>query len=263
MKNALHVIALSGKAGSGKSTFAELLKGELENQFHLEVKTASFASSLKQEVASTFMVSDRSVLYDQERKKESLPDYVKNFAQELGIPQVENYRELMQAYGDFKRKDNPNYFSDILIERLKGFEASNVPCIIIDDLRYLNEIEVLRNSRFIVTIIRLEHCNPVKDQHRSETDLDSFNGWDYKFCPDYGKLKDCVDLFLKKFLEDASNKAKASQVEIKPINSIKKGELYQLAKPDNNSLAMTRIIYKVHKKREDGAVILKPFKQVG
>jgi dephospho-CoA kinase len=108
------IIALSGKRKSGKTTSANLIK-ELNPDFI----RLGFADALKHRL---------SELYDI-----PLKDLYDNVAKE-------KYRSLMQDHGEAARKENPDVWVNFVMNYFDGHPESN---LIIDDLRYFNELKTL------------------------------------------------------------------------------------------------------------------------
>ena len=55
--------------------------------------------------------------------------------------------------------------------KLEGLER-----VVIDDVRFLNEVEMIH--RLGGRVIRIDRPGPAESTHASETELDSFDGWD-------------------------------------------------------------------------------------
>lgn len=135
-------IALSGKAGCGKSTIADALnkKGFIR---------MSFAHRLK-------------VLC-----KELFPEKM--------TENKEEYRDVLQKFGMYARNIDPIVWINVVVRILNRL---NYPKVVIDDLRFYNEWWALKSRGFkMVRIHRADHLRAkhgynVKDKHPSETQLD-------------------------------------------------------------------------------------------
>jgi len=140
-------IALSGKAGCGKSTIAKNLV-----KHHGFVRMA-FAKRLK------------------EISKELFPEIMK-------APK-EEHRKLLQLFGSFCRLLQPDCWIQIVVNQIHDLDR-----VVIDDVRFPNEFQVLRKLGFI--LVRIERSDDlrrpwgynVNDPHPSETDLDLVESWD-------------------------------------------------------------------------------------
>ena len=128
------LVAITGKAGSGKSTMADFL-----------VSTYGF-------------------------KKYSFAAAVKDVAREL-FSMVEKDRSLLQKIGDGMRQIDPDVWIDYTMNRII---AEGIEDVVIDDLRYLNEAQILKLHGF--TIIRLTgrgwEMTEEQMAHPSEMEID-------------------------------------------------------------------------------------------
>lgn len=145
----MKIIAISGKAGSGKDTFAEMLKKQGE------------------------LISVRP-----------LAEPVKKLAIELGWNGIKDVygRQLLQNIGALFRAYDENYWVSSLIHTI-DHDCKHREGVIVPDCRYPNEIETLK-TRFNVTTIRIvrpDFDNGLtlkQKEHASETTLDTY-GFDY------------------------------------------------------------------------------------
>ena len=156
----MKIIGISGKKGSGKDTFAQFLKEELEKQLGKTVKVDSFAANLKQCCA---ILSGQSscVFYNQ-----NLKDKKANF---LSLTN----RELMQKFGDLTRSID----KDIWIKSLFNKYLDNPPeYLIVSDVRFKNEAEHIKKLDGI--LIRIESDRVKEDNHISEIELDNYSKFD-------------------------------------------------------------------------------------
>ena len=152
-----HIIGLSGPAGSGKDTVADLLVE------HAGFKKLSFADTLRAELSDAFAI-DLEFLTRRETKEHPisclalsrcLDDAFVGFmmrlyertGQRLDLDAPNSPRHAMQQWGDYRRTQDPEYFvaktralvSYLLRERL----ASRV---VVTDCRFANEVEMARRS---------------------------------------------------------------------------------------------------------------------
>ena len=124
----MHVVVIAGQARVGKTTLANLIA---EEAFNLGMKPVllSFAEPIKAQA--------RELGYTKEDK----PD---------------KYREFCQELGNRMREENPDHWVEIYEQRLKDIidnEAQEVMdgrkyweyCVITDDCRYMNELEMCSN----------------------------------------------------------------------------------------------------------------------
>jgi hypothetical protein len=121
----MQMIMIAGKAGSGKTTLAKMLSKHIYNHGLVPV-LASFAGPLKEEAANKG--------YD----KVKFP---------------EKYREFCQELGAAAREGDPDHWVNLMrikIAETRGKEEESIAnsnacwehCIIVDDCRYMNEINL-------------------------------------------------------------------------------------------------------------------------
>ena len=145
-------LALTGKAGSGKSTIAKRLES-------YGFVSLSFAHKLKQvcrELYPQLMEGDKST-----------------------------YRGLMQKFGDATREIDQFVWLKQVANELDN-EHKGTPRIVVTDVRYANEYLMLQSRGYkMIKIVRPDKLRAeagynVNDNHRSENELDyvSDNGWD-------------------------------------------------------------------------------------
>jgi len=154
-------IALSGKAGSGKTALAKRLAADFGFQ-HM-----SFARRLKEELAELLDVS----MFDFEDDKT-------------------RWRALMQEWGSARRYQSEGYWIRKLLVRVPEDRSKR---IVVDDLRYQNEARVLKREGFVLVRLTvaldegmdylleggmLGDVARVAASHPSETDLDSYRDFD-------------------------------------------------------------------------------------
>lgn len=158
----MKVIAISGKAESGKDTIAKEIKYLLEEQ-NYKVMIIHFADVLK------FVCRQ---YFDWDGQKD---DYGRSLLQQVGT--------------EMREKNNPNMWVNITKELIRGIGAE-FNWVLVPDTRFKEEINML-NEYFDCTSVRIlrqdinsygmasDHINHLTDEqraHKSECDLD-----DYKF----------------------------------------------------------------------------------
>lgn len=149
-----YILLLSGKAGSGKDTFADYLVKK-----HLFKKLA-FAESLKEYVSEKYNIP-LNVLFTQEGKKQQI----------VVGDKKETIRNILIKEGLEKRKIDVNYWINIVVEKIKKDPLKN---IVISDFRFINEYNQIKKHFSETTTIRIirENCENIDDI--SETSLESF-----------------------------------------------------------------------------------------
>lgn len=150
----MKVICISGKAGSGKDTFACMLKNELEASGK-QVLITHYADLVKYTCATYFN-------WDGQKDEKG--------------------RSLLQYIGtDRVRTNSPDFWVNFVASIITIF-ADRWDVVLIPDTRFENEIEVLRYHDLNPITVRIERQNSqinlINSQmtHISETALD-----DYKF----------------------------------------------------------------------------------
>ncbi len=162
MKNIL--IVFSGKAQSGKSTSSEIIKQIVNEYFsNYSIQIYSFADKLKQIAKEIFFWDgDKNIYYDISNSK-PIPD---------------KGRELLINIGKKMREIRSTVWCEYVMNKIEIEDMKNKNVIfIIDDARFLNEIELIKkfHTNYIIRILRkgLSNINDI-----SETDLDNYN-FDY------------------------------------------------------------------------------------
>lgn len=120
------IIALTGAAGSGKSTVAKYLERSFDGRIY------SFASPLKLLLKELFEFSDTQ-LYGTQAQKEAIdPRY--------GF----SARQAMQRMNVAKGLLGDDVYARALVGPLRAARASGVKLAVVDDLRFLVEADTLR-----------------------------------------------------------------------------------------------------------------------
>jgi hypothetical protein len=114
----MRIVAISGKASSGKDTFAAIL-AELSVGPFDAVKILPFAEDLKS-IASQLWGVD--------------PEYLKTYAGKAAL------RSKLIQLGGVVREIDPNTWVDIVIRKIKNLPNREGTLAIIPDLRFLNEL---------------------------------------------------------------------------------------------------------------------------
>lgn len=163
------IFLISGKAESGKSTLAKYLTTEIVN--------ANYAS---------YCIPFAGA--------------VKKIAKEMGWDgnKDEKGRNLLQFIGEQGRQYDPDIWvkkAMVNIDEIRSLLREISLPIIIDDVRYKNEIEKIEANYSNVIKIRINrpnHENSLTEAQRndkSEIDLDDYKGFDFVFTNDEGLEK--------------------------------------------------------------------------
>ena len=142
------VIGLVGKAGSGKDTVFSLFQAMVPDK---EFVRLAFGDEVKKEVSDHHAIPVEVI----EENKDV-------------------FRGLLQKWGtDFRRKKNEKYWIDKVRTEI-SFLRDNVDVVIITDVRFLNEVDYIKNEckGFIIRINGSEQ-RMLESTHRSEIELDT------------------------------------------------------------------------------------------
>lgn len=154
------IFLVAGKARSGKSTVAKIIEEE-------------------------YVKKNKKVLVTQITK------YLKKYIEEITDIKLNDSnkpRELLQKISSVVIKDElgmPNFFVDRLLEDLKIYSYF-FDVIIVSDVRFENEIEVVRkNFSNVISlgVIRENYESDLSIEEKkdiTETSLDNYNGYDYR-----------------------------------------------------------------------------------
>jgi hypothetical protein len=151
------IIGLTGYAGCGKDTIADILRDEFG------FTKASFAGPLKREVAEAFGLTpgDVTFLEDRETKERPLlrmaleecadPGFIACLLEGAGLSGSQllteltarrSYRWVLQRWGtEYRRAQSPTYWIDRAAEVIAGVER-----VVFTDTRFPNEAEFIRRA---------------------------------------------------------------------------------------------------------------------
>ncbi len=179
-------IGISGKARSGKNTFAEMLARELQTQTGQSYVLMAYAHELKLKVQKDFDLSYEQ-LWGDEKEIEDKRYVNHNKSEYEGDKIYWTPREIMQNYGQFFRSINYNFWVDHLFNVIEEKEYENV---IITDTRHINEVDfVVDKGGYHIRVEREEDEDVHNKQHISETALDNGHRVDFAV-KNYGTLDD-------------------------------------------------------------------------
>lgn len=168
-----NIILISGKKGSGKNTFTELLVNRLAGK----IEVYAMASLLKK-VVSTITGCDIKRLEDGEFKNKLSPYTVDVYGQMKNL----TYRECLLHFGKMLRYDNNTIFCDDVKTKIR---KSDSDYFIVPDLRERIELDKIyelgRNYEIPTITIRITRdVKPDSTSNdKTEIDLDNYVGWDF------------------------------------------------------------------------------------
>lgn len=165
------VILLAGKAQNGKTSSADIMCEYLTSKGYKCAKTA-FARHLK--------------------------SIMKDFYGWNGV-KTEESRTQMQKLGTEKIREEmnmPNFHAIRTCEDI-AIIGDDFDFIFVDDLRFPNEIEIPKeyfgDKVIVIKVVRTDFDNGLTEEqksHKSETQLDNYDKWDYVFvAKDLDELK--------------------------------------------------------------------------
>lgn len=174
------LLGVSGKIGSGKDTFAELLAYELPNMIerhamadNLRLITEIITGvkmSVTHEMGKPFI--NKICNYTQEQKNIFLPKFNKTIGESLQLIGTDLLRDNYDT--DIWCKA---FFNDVINEKIKDGKI-----IIVPDVRFLNEANYIKlNGGYLIRLVGDPsniRKHSLRDlEHISETQLDDYNGF--------------------------------------------------------------------------------------
>jgi CO dehydrogenase nickel-insertion accessory protein CooC1 len=182
-------IGITGKARSGKDTFAELLANALFNKNGQRFVLMAYAHELKLRVQREFDLSYEQLWGDE---KESLDRRyrrpTKPYSHHSEDGELPNScwtaREILQAYGQFYRTIDYNFWVKALFNIIEDKEYENV---IITDVRHPNEADpIVERGGIIIKVTRDSKDKIHGAQHISETAMDDYSPIGFHVINDFG-----------------------------------------------------------------------------
>jgi len=170
-------IGTSGKARSGKDTFAEMLAEELQkSEIGQAYVLMAYAHELKLRVQKDFDMSYEQLWGDEKEVQDKR--YPKQDGEGFWTP-----REVLQAYGQFFRTIDYDFWVKHLFRIIEEKEYKNV---IVTDVRHINEVDaVVDRSGYHIRIEREGKDSVHNEQHISETALDNGHRVDFRVINDW------------------------------------------------------------------------------
>lgn len=164
------IIGISGKARSGKDTFAKMLATELNVKAEESYILMAYAEELKVRCQQDFDLSYDQLWGDDKE----VPD--KRYPK----PDGDGYwtgREIMQAYGQFMRTIDNDFWVKNLFRVIEDKGYTNV---IITDLRHINEADAVADREgFNIRVERTNRTEVHGTEHPSEVALDDYGKFDF------------------------------------------------------------------------------------
>lgn len=146
----MKVIILSGKAESGKSITADIIKNKIDKKTII----ISYASYLK--------------------------EYAKNIIN-WDLNEATKPRTFLQELGDLVKEIDSKFLINRIIEDIEVYK-NYFDVIIISDARFLDEIELIK-EKYDSIVIRINgntnHLTEKEKNHNTEISLDNYHNYDY------------------------------------------------------------------------------------
>lgn len=171
------LIGITGKARSGKDTFAELLANALFDKSGQRFVLMAYAHELKLRVQKDFDLSYEQLWGDEkeeyDRRYPRLGSYVAGRRDHDELRGAYwTPREILQEYGQFFRTIHHNFWVDELFRVIEDKEYKNV---IITDVRHPNEADPIKErGGCIIRVSRFTKNTIHGADHISETAMDDY-----------------------------------------------------------------------------------------
>lgn len=156
------IIAIGGKARSGKTTAATFLAAKLSGNCAIE----SFATPLKEMVLAQF--GDQVSAADLIHNKSKILTF--------GDRQM-TLRRLMIAVGDMYRAIDEDFWINKLLATMHGHEVDGCSHVIIDDMRLPREFEVLDSLGASLLRVNRPGVELIDDNTETALDGHPFHSW--------------------------------------------------------------------------------------
>lgn len=184
-----HIVALSGYAGTGKDTIADLLVT------HVNFRKLAFADALRGEVASGYDI-DITYLIDPTTKNSPLEalalrnapgefqDAVLLSLQEVPpsingwLDQPRTPRQILQWWGtEYRRRHRDNYWTERVVDRLTYYIRQGERRFVLTDCRFANEADAVHRMGGViwqVTRPGVDAATTPEGKHASVADGSAF-----------------------------------------------------------------------------------------
>lgn len=163
------IVGIVGKGRVGKNTLGDLLKEAFKELTGEEYIFMAYADILKEQVGISFDLSNQQLYGD----LKEMPD--NRYTKEDGNSWTS--REIMQAYGEFHRSIDINYWVKKVVDKIEKECYSNV---ILTDIRYPNELSAINTFSGVSINITRENAPSINGAtHSSETSIDNVTDYDF------------------------------------------------------------------------------------
>ena len=166
----MKIIGIAAPKGSGKTTFADFIKKNLEDNYQKRVKILPFASPLKRACWMMFGGTEKN-WYGTDAEKSVVFEYWKDrLGEAYSTP-----RRILQSFGTDVVRNNvdPNFW--VMSFNRMLLDWSSVDFVLVDDVRFSNEAQYLRDiGSKIIHLTRDE--KEWSGEHESEVGPDIAKG---------------------------------------------------------------------------------------
>ena len=180
------IIGLTGPAGSGKDTVADLLVT------HAGFHKMAFADALRAEVCDAFNIHPVQLAWRETKEHPMSCLALAKCADQVFIDSIvemhwathtlidpnapRSPRQIMQWWGtDYRRKQQPEYWISQAAKRLHGLlQSHHTQRIVITDLRFDNEADMITRHGGTIWQITRPGCGVAPGAHVSETTGEAF-----------------------------------------------------------------------------------------
>lgn len=187
------IIGFAGKAASGKTTAARYMAERLPGEVRIipmaqvlrnEVETFLRASGAEKYVPLVYGSQDDKVQVFQVETKQAhkaCPRWSHFITEHTDIqtnPEqtAVTVRRILQWWGtEYRRAEDPDYWTKAWAALVESFDLDNIH-ILIDDVRFMNELDTVRNEGGVIIKIERPGFNGAGN-HASETSLDDYTDW--------------------------------------------------------------------------------------
>ncbi|MEG2469024.1 MAG: hypothetical protein RSB86_16740 [Comamonas sp.] len=182
------IIGLTGTNGAGKDTVAAMLAAELRKYGKAPVVIA-FADALYEEVSAAFNISVQA-LRERVTKETPIdalsmadcndPCFTATLADDelptavwMLLPR--SPRQILQWWGtEYRRKQQPDYWVQRLLEKAQALRATGTSHIIISDVRFADEAQAIRQQGGQIWRLHRPNFMPSATGHVSEVTGEEF-----------------------------------------------------------------------------------------
>jgi hypothetical protein len=188
------ILGFAGKAATGKTTAAKHLAPLLDKECRiipmamlLRDEVESFLRGIGAEASVPLVYGSQAdkvqVFYvDEQQALAHCPKW-KHFISEHQEIQDQpgqtavTVRRILQWWGtEYRRAQDADYWTKAWSRKIGQFDLKNVH-VLIDDVRFMNELNVIREHGGLIVKIERPGFDGANN-HASETSLDEYHGWD-------------------------------------------------------------------------------------